>query len=664
MNNKKILFRLLILLAIVLTIISYYKVPFIFFQQDEWLMFGRALTSNLWQFTFPKVPIGESVHFIPLGNFIKYLFFSIFHFNFIGYNLSGLLIHFLNGYLIYLLGLKIFKKKMPAVFASFLFLISSAASEIVMWPVASINMLSLTLALLAWILILEDTNKYKIWIGFISVASMLIIEYAVGLLFFIPIAIVILNSKKISNGIRALIPFFAINIIYLLMRAYLTVTTPSGVSGTTHTSLHLSKNIIVLPLKYFGQLTNIDIFSKLLNIISGISVGKEAGIIGALLILICGVFWLRVKNDLSKNFLILPIFIITSALPFLFVESDAGYSLLPGRYLYFGIAGFALLSVLITQYLWESKLLILKVLAVLIVVLLLTTGVYGNFQKENNLYDSSQIRQNILNAITTKDPSLPQKVIFYTESDSSFYGLPETDLILPFQSGFGQTLLVWYQNKEHLPTQFFQNKYLWEITDQDYQEFNGRGFGYFRDFKKLAASLQKNNLSLENVISFSYESKEHAIVDNSDEIRGRLSSFLAEKEKINQSDLTVSASSSLADAGLAVDGQRETKWDSKFPYAYPQYFEIDLLNPRKVAQVGLDIYNDTNQNQVGFSVFLSDDKVHWNRVFYSKRYPPDDQGLINLYFKPTLAQYIKIEQEGYHCCADWVINELNIYETK
>ena len=64
-------------------------------------------------------------------------------------------------------------------------------------------------------------------------------------------------------------------------------------------------------------------------------------------------------------------------------------------------------------------------------------------------------RHNILNQISEDNLKLTDKQVFYTESDTSYYGLPDETKILPFQSGFGQTLLVWFEKSERFPNDFF-----------------------------------------------------------------------------------------------------------------------------------------------------------------------------------------------------------------
>lgn len=652
--------KILLAILILIVILSYLKAPFIFFQQDEWLMFGRAFTSNLLTFTFPKTLIGEGIHLIPVGNFIKFLAFQAFGFNYIFYNLVGLLIHLLNSYLVFLIAKKLVKQKKFAVLASLIFLCSPAASEIVFWPIASLNMITLTLVLLSWLLIYSSSNL--IFSAALLIISMLVIEYSLGSLLFIPIAILITRKEKLVKKIKLLIPFLVLDFIYLILREYLSISTRVvGPSANIH-YLSYFKQMVVLPFKYLGQLLGLFQLESLLNIKLGVSDGQQAVIIGFLMtiVLLSTIFFYGKRHvTFSKNLFISLLFIATSALPYLFIPTSG---LLPGRYLIFGVAGFALLLMVIADQLYQAKRQDLRIIIWILVISFALIGALSNYQKLDILYNVSQQRQQILKSILMSEPKLPPKIIFYTESDSSYYGLPEKVHLLPFQSGFGQTLMVWYQPKSKLPDEFFNDKFLWQIEDQGYQEFNGRGFGYFRNFSDLAEKIVDQKLSPSLVKAFAFDSTTGNLTDITEEIQGRLAGYLADKKQIGTSEFELITPNNQADLGKAVDGNRETAWDSMLTYGHPQFIDINFSQPKRVAEITIDTYNDLNQNQVGFKILLSNDGNNWQTYFYSKRYPPDDRGLISLYLKPQPAKYVRIEQVGYHCCADWIVHELNIYE--
>lgn len=143
------------------------------------------------------------------------------------------------------------------------------------------------------------------------------------------------------------------------------------------------------------------------------------------------------------------------------------------------------------------------------------------------LIADGQLRKSILNQIQTSYPVLPEKVVFYVESDKAYYGLPDEETILPFQSGFGQTLLVWYYHHgEKFPSCMFADGWLYPIEDQGYRYCQGRGFGYFRNVDDLDEAFQTNDLSPENLTAFEFHSEDESLNDITAFMRERLKEIL------------------------------------------------------------------------------------------------------------------------------------------
>src|SRR3989304_5291245 len=86
-----------------LLILSFWRVPFIFFQQDEWMGFGLIIDTGIGLlmrgFDSPNI-----LHFVPLGQLFNYLSYHLFGLNHVAYNIAALLIHLINSYLVYKLG--------------------------------------------------------------------------------------------------------------------------------------------------------------------------------------------------------------------------------------------------------------------------------------------------------------------------------------------------------------------------------------------------------------------------------------------------------------------------------------------------------------------------------------------------------------------------------
>ncbi len=670
MKSKEILFssKTLLFIGIVIFIIIYYKVPFIFFQQDEWYAFGNIIDLGS-KLIFYRFNVGDINHFVPLNSFIGVTLYKIFGLNYIGYNAVDLFLHFINGLLVFVITLKINKKKSIALLSAILFISSASAAQLVMWPFVGVNMLTLTFALLAWFVALGYPTGRRLYfkglvVALLTIMALMTNEYAGGLLIFVPALTIIFAKKgRIHDAFRFLLPFSVLGLSYIFIR--FNVLGGGGVfSGESILSKLFLLKIIEFPLLYFGQSL---LFGETFTVFAEEIILRSISlIIGLFVIAASFVTTIVLKKkypNYAKNLLLVLIFILVSSLPFVLIPGEAGkFVIFAPRYLYFGIAGIAILISLLADI---SFLLTKKKLGKIIslfIVMFILFGVFGNWKRSNDLFQAGKQREGILNKIKESYPHLPDKTVFYTQSDISYFGLPEDYKILPFQSGFGQTLLVWYQATEYFPTEFFQDRFLWEITDQGYREIKSRGFGYFRNFELLAETIKKEGIPIDSTIAFRYDLSKQKVEDISVEVRGRLDGYAAKKKEIVMSRVGLNSSLNSKDTNFLRDNNRETFWDSKLPYIYPQFIEIDLNMEEKIAQIQIDSYHNKDQNEVGYRVSLFGDDGIWHEVFYAKRYPPDEDGIVNLYFEPQVTRRVKIEQVGGHSFASWVIHELKIYE--
>ncbi|KKR11068.1 MAG: hypothetical protein A2694_01140 [Candidatus Blackburnbacteria bacterium RIFCSPHIGHO2_01_FULL_40_17] len=678
-------------LLLLIGTILYRKVPFLFFQQDELLVFGLIIERGL-NIVTRGFASGETLHFIPLLNLIDFSLFQIFSLNNVAYNILGLFIHFINGLLIYLLVWLMAKKKAWALLAAVVFLSSGTAAQLVMWPVVSIGMLSLTFALVSWLYIVkskQNNTKASIVVGIFLMMSLLVAEYSVGLLLFVPTAVFILFGFNIKSLLKFLLPSFLVALAYFLLRipSFFYLDDILKLGGSIQQSTPFLSQVVVyfqklifLTIEYVGQLivprsvlVIETMFLEKIFKVAGLNwlqlpashlwVVTSIAASGAVLFLSIFIYRRRWINNNHYYWTVIA-FLLASAVPFSFLPGQLGdFVLFPPRYLYFGLAAISVWIGIIGGLIWCQKNKIFKIFYICAVVTMVFFGVYRNLEKSSQLYEVGQLREYILKDIKTNHSVLSDKVIFYTESDSTFYGLSESQRILPFQSGFGQTLLVWYYQTEKFPKEFYKDNFLWDITAQGYKESEGRGFGYFRDFDELAGVIMNYNIPITSVVAYSYNSVGQQLTDISQEVWGRLESRLGNRELISQANFLVSTSENGADASHMIDSNKVTFWSSLVPYAKRGSVEVALNSIYPLASVTIDSYNNKNQNEVGYRVLLSSDGENWVQVFQSDRYPPKEDGTVKLFFRPTKARYIRIEQIGYHEYAPWVINELNIYES-
>jgi hypothetical protein len=225
----------------------------------------------------------------------------------------------------------------------------------------------------------------------------------------------------------------------------------------------------------------------------------------------------------SLLFVLSLIFIVTSIIPLIVIPGRAGYiSLFDGRHLYMTSVGVSVvLAILITTMIQKFQSLRFIIISIL--------GVYLIFSIRSISADlriqvaTANTRKTILEKIIAWYPRLPTQTVILTQSDKAFYGLAPEDTILPFQSGFGNTLLVWYdRHGDIFPACFFAQKFLYDLTSQGYRECEGRGFGYFRNVTNVQSLLTSHHLTREQIISYSYENDHDQFTDITEKIRATI----------------------------------------------------------------------------------------------------------------------------------------------
>ncbi|MFA5770941.1 MAG: discoidin domain-containing protein, partial [Patescibacteria group bacterium] len=601
-------------------------------------------------------------------------------------------LHITNVILVYIFIKKITSNEYLAFLTAILFGISASSYQSTSWVLADVGIhMSAIFIILSLVNVYNFVNTKTAKYLYLSIAfltvSLLFKEIGLGLFGLLPIIILFFGKLDLKAKKRSILSILTVGGLYLIFR-FIIIFMPAAylkVSSVfqSQPAKYIFYNLMILPLlsltqsiippdKIIAFLKNIAILSKYFSsetlnstafnsFLEGQALFIVCVSVSLILILIGLLVFLKNKKTVLARYVFLGILLVLVSSP-IFALSPERLGIvyvLDSRNLYIPVLGSSIFVVIGLFLILKQN--IKKTVLILLPFLLI--NIYFLSGMLDNIARVSSTRKNILGIISKEIPILQPKTIFYTESDKSFYGLPERERILPFQSGFGQTLLIWYFDKQQLPKEFLENRFLWELTSEGYKEFQGTGFGYFRNFEKMANTLVNYNLPLSSVISFRYDSKDNSLEDMSQEVGDRIKGYLANKKLISAINYKLTASVNNKDILLAKDGNINTFWSSQIPYAIPQDIDISFKTEIKIAQIQIDFYNNKDQNYVGYKVSLVDDSGNWHEVFYAKRYPPNIDGIVNLYFEPTETSRVKIEQVGYHPYTSWVIHELRIYET-
>lgn len=529
--------KLAIIILLTFATFLYGKVLNGFFQQDEWATFGwYILHGNLNLINTLKFLFAPDVgHYNPFTNVIQYYLFNLWGLDYTKFAILGILLNDAVVVGVYLLAKKIFRDNIFNSFITALIFSSFVAGyQGVSWVVVNTATLAASLLGIISAILFCDfiKNKKSVYLFFsitILLTSLLFKEITIGLfpLFFL-IIFHLFHTKKLPSKYLSYI--LTPGILYLLLRiSMFFAPNPTNDSIVTKTlkPQDLIYNISTIPFKSLSQiiipqeiLRNISrlISSTLLAKLSGtpettrfdlfvtFKVMEPLSIALALTIIVLTFILTRKRKKLRIISFLAIAWILFNSLIYSFSPgTNSILTLVDSRNMYFPSIGAAFLIITLLQTFKK------KYIKYSILVLILIVNIYLLNKTLNNLSTEGNIRKKILNQISQDHQTLPKKTIFFIESDSSFYGLPEDVKILPFQSGFGQTLLVWYYPRQKFPTDFFKDNFLWELKAQGYKEENGIGFGYFRDLDLLKVFVRQNKFNLDNVIGYSYNSKNQTL---------------------------------------------------------------------------------------------------------------------------------------------------------
>ncbi len=539
-----------IFLILAVVFLTYSQIFLGFFQQDEWASFAvnsLLLENNI--LGYLKGVLNPTVgHYQPFNNFVLSILYTTFGLHYLGYASVSIFLHLLNVLLVFVLSIRVLKNTLLALFTSLLFGVSASTYQATSWVMADLGIhLSTLMALISIIFMLNyaDTDKRKNLI--ISVTflffSLLFKEITFGLFLLLPISFFIFSNKKNKYKFKILYIFIFFGSLYLALRGAMYLL-PSAYSleesiVKIQSLFNIAYNLFTFPIKGFVE--SIIPVNLLLGIAYFISNFFYVDLVGQInttkrdivvqkwilellvfvVFLSFPLFLIKFKDNFFKykKALLLGIFLVILNAPiFAFSPEKSGkITIIDSRNLYFINIGSTLILAAIIASLFKKNLFIIVIYSILSFynVAVLTQ----NLKLVNR---DSEVRKKILERINIEYPNIPKKTIFFTSSDTSYYGLPEDEKILPFQSGFGQTLIVWFYIKGEIPKEYLKNKYLWEITSEGYKQVGEYGFGYFRDIEELKRVVKQYNIPKESIVGYEWKSKNSDLINISEEIREKI----------------------------------------------------------------------------------------------------------------------------------------------
>lgn len=558
---KTIRFHLFALIFIALLVIfTYWSLPNTFFQQDEW----QTLASNIYYISKGITGVIESFlptsplsHFNPFARVFSWFEYMFYKTNFTLYAWQSISLHILNAGLLYYFIFFWFKSKKIAIISALFFGVNSIPNQAVTWVAAAnsyeipVAFILLSLTFFQRFLTYKKHQRINIFLSLTTLfISLLFHEIGIFLFLFYPI-IFFLYAKP---AWRKLLPTFSTGIIFTLT-TFILIRIPFffGFSSVLPEATDISRppiivypyRIISIAMKSFaGSLIP---EKSLISISEGVtrlaypqfitpdnlpnpfiaqSIVFDLVSYALTFFIICiMIMFLRFIPDKNmKKILIWTLFFIpTSLIPYGFVLGKAGYaSILEPKFFYVSSIGVSILVAIISYSLRFSKKKILKVTVFILLSLYLLYHMYAIRTYLSDLVEIGEQRKAFLTNIKSSYEKLPQNVVFFTQSDTAYYGMPNNEKILPVQIGFGKMLMIWYQKDENFPGCLYERNYLLRLLEEGYLECGGRGFGYFRQYDKLAEAIKSISLTADNVIAYSWNGKNEKFIDITNAVRKKL----------------------------------------------------------------------------------------------------------------------------------------------
>lgn len=527
-----------------------------YFQQDEWIAFGNALSGGefsilkLLSFSFsPNVG-----HYVPFHHILFGILFQLFGIDYVKWMLISILWHLGTTYIVGRLLYKLLRNYMSATVGMLLFGLSGAAHQATTWVVADINTHGSTffgiLSILAFLHVLEMPKVDKRWLttslGLVFI-SLLFKETTIGLFATLP-ALYLLKKTSIRTLIHNSRVWVISGFIYVVVRGLMfLLPSAQGTASVVTASQSIGMifyNMITFPSKALSQ--------SLIPSEIWLSLGKKIGKIPAKLFgievntsryelfvqsqlleavfvllfisaLILSIYLYRKFSNYHARLALFSLFFVSAnSVVYAFSPERTGViSFIDSRNLYLTLVGAILFILSIIQLVSKNAALKFVYICVSLLLLINTVVLVGVIRASVTV---GSVRKTILSRIDTIIPS-GDKALIYLESDTSYYGLPWNKTTVPFQSGFGQTLLVYLHDRYRFPPEFYTNYFLWPIYSEGYITKGNSAYGFFNQFDSVVHEV-KNGASLDNVYSLKWHGKTEALVDTTEVTRQRISETL------------------------------------------------------------------------------------------------------------------------------------------
>ncbi len=533
------------ILIILVSLISFWKINQIFFQQDEWLGLGGAIYRQETLGTLGSVAQifnfqnkNESTRFLPVTSIANYLAYTNFRLNTGIYGLLSLTIVIVCALLINSIVYKLTNSYLISTGTSILWVTNNLAYQAFTWIATMMpSLLTVLFFLLGlyFLLVFNEKKKNHFFVASIICVTLSLLSKESSIFYLITYSTVIWfffkkefsKFKKIKLTVLLFTPLL-IGLFFprLLFSLYGQKNFSPSVASANR--VETAYNLLLIPARslfhvYFPQtkiyeltyLANNIHYSAQTNgfVVESIITDALSLLIAFYLLLAIFIVVLIAKTEHRKIILFSLISFFASTLPFVIFKNDA--AVLENRFFIFPAlwAGLLLSSIVFALFSRFGKFRnVLMILVLGPVVLFYVSGIHKSLAQDILV---GSYRKDIVNTVSEIKPELKKNNVFYFYTDNNgFY---------EFQSGFGQTLAVFLYESGKIPREVLIDRDYWDPSFEGLKSFNQGKFGYFMTYTKLAEALKNNNdINLDSVYSFYWDIQKHSVKNVSENIREKL----------------------------------------------------------------------------------------------------------------------------------------------
>lgn len=328
------------------------------------------------------------------------------------------------------------------------------------------------------------------------------------------------------------------------------------------------------------------------------------------------------------------------------------------------------LIALIVSDFWQNRKLktlsskIIPIIAIGLAITLVGLNLSGTNTRQKRAFSDAKERRLIFNTIREALPTVKNNQVILLES--SVFGYNGSAYYLaPFFSGPGYSLMVLYHNQELDFKPFFKAIDFWDWVSQGFIRHGKTGFGYFRDYGELERAYQKQQFAIDDVHAFYYDY--HKVENRTASVREQLSARFEPRKIIDLPDGTVINTS--LPGGAAPGFVQEHLSDKKLDTRWVSYHNagefIELIFPQPINSLsGINMFtSNPNDHIKKYNLYYAEENGEYQLL--PLHVGGSSQPDLPILFRNRNIKRLKIEQaDTLATTSNWVINELQLFQAK